>query len=148
MAVVSCLLTSTAILSFQTLRREHKTEQLKKRVGEDVEEWERSQVNSGEVSPEDYGLPADFAAESSKAAQRSKKKREWAKGEFDEGLIREQVGHITGDNRILTSVQLTRNYNFLGEESMAKVRGSYVVIVGCGGVGSWAALMLLRRWVP
>lgn len=90
-AVVSCLLTSTAILSFQTLRREHKTEQLKKQVGEDVEEWERSQVNSGEVSPEDYGLPPDFAAESSKAAVKGRKKREWAKGEFDEGLIREQV---------------------------------------------------------
>lgn len=29
---------------------------------------------------------------------------------------------------------------------MAKVRGSYVVVVGCGGVGSWAALMLLRRY--
>ena len=30
---------------------------------------------------------------------------------------------------------------------MAKVRESYVVVVGCGGVGSWAALMLLRRYV-
>lgn len=95
-AVISCLLTSTAILSFQTLRREHKTEQLKKQVGEDVEEWERSQANSGEVSPEDYGLPPDFQAESSKAAVRGKKKREWAKGEFDEGLIREQVRSYAG----------------------------------------------------
>lgn len=41
--------------------------------------------------------------------------------------------------------QLTRNYNFLGEEAMAKVRDSSVVVVGCGGVGSWCALMLLRR---
>lgn len=45
------------------------------------------------------------------------------------------------------SLQLTRNYNFLGEEAMAKVRDSYVVVVGCGGVGSWCALMLLRRYV-
>ena len=43
--------------------------------------------------------------------------------------------------------QLTRNYNFLGEEAMVKVRNGYVVIVGCGGVGSWCALMLLRRYV-
>lgn len=28
---------------------------------------------------------------------------------------------------------------------MAKVREGYVVVVGCGGVGSWCALMLLRR---
>lgn len=31
---------------------------------------------------------------------------------------------------------------------MAKVREGYVVVVGCGGVGSWAALMLLRRYAP
>lgn len=30
---------------------------------------------------------------------------------------------------------------------MVKVRKSYVVVVGCGGVGSWAALMLLRSYV-
>jgi tRNA A37 threonylcarbamoyladenosine dehydratase len=36
---------------------------------------------------------------------------------------------------------------FLGEEGMVKVRQSYVVVVGCGGVGSWAALMLLRSYV-
>jgi tRNA A37 threonylcarbamoyladenosine dehydratase len=30
---------------------------------------------------------------------------------------------------------------------MAAVRKSYVVVVGCGGVGSWCALMLLRRCV-
>lgn len=30
---------------------------------------------------------------------------------------------------------------------MAKIRGSSVVIVGCGGVGSWAALMLARSGV-
>lgn len=60
-----------------------------------------------------------------------RKEKNWEK-EFDEGLIREQ---------------LTRNYNFLGEESMGLVRKSYVVVVGCGGVGSWCALMLLRRLV-
>lgn len=46
----------------------------------------------------------------------------------------------------LTDIQLTRNYNFLGEEAMVKVRTGYVVVVGCGGVGSWCALMLLRRY--
>lgn len=51
---------------------------------------------------------------------------------YDESLIREQ---------------LTRNYSFLGEEGMSKVRNSFVVIVGAGGVGSWAALMLLRSGI-
>lgn len=58
--------------------------------------------------------------------------KEWKRGEFSEGLIREQ---------------LSRNYTYLGEESMEKVRDGYVVVVGCGGVGSWAALMLLRSGV-
>lgn len=50
-------------------------------------------------------------------------------GGFDEGLIREQ---------------LARNYAFFGEEGMAKIRSATVVIVGCGGVGSWTAMMLAR----
>lgn len=49
--------------------------------------------------------------------------------EYDEELIREQ---------------LARNYAFFGEEGMEKIRGSSVVVVGCGGVGSWAAVMLVR----
>ena len=52
--------------------------------------------------------------------------------EYSEELVREQ---------------LARNYAFFGEEGMARVRQSTVVIVGCGGVGSWAAVMLARSCV-
>jgi tRNA threonylcarbamoyladenosine dehydratase len=48
---------------------------------------------------------------------------------YDEGLIKEQ---------------LARNYAFFGEEGMASIRKATVVVVGCGGVGSWAAMMLAR----
>lgn len=48
---------------------------------------------------------------------------------YDEELIREQ---------------LARNYSFFGEDGMAKIRGGRVAIIGCGGVGSWAAVMLVR----
>ncbi|KAK0205194.1 hypothetical protein DFS33DRAFT_1427916 [Desarmillaria ectypa] len=51
---------------------------------------------------------------------------------FDEGLIREQ---------------LARNYAFFGDEGMAKVRSGSVAVIGCGGVGSWAAVMLVRSGV-
>jgi hypothetical protein len=47
----------------------------------------------------------------------------------------------------LVREQLARNYAFLGEEGVARVRESSVVIVGCGGVGSWAAVMLARSGV-
>lgn len=52
--------------------------------------------------------------------------------EYDEELIREQ---------------LARNYAFFGEEGMSKIRKGTVVVVGCGGVGSWAAVMLARSGV-
>lgn len=51
---------------------------------------------------------------------------------YDEDLIKEQ---------------LARNYAFFGEEGMSKIRGGNVVVVGCGGVGSWAAVMLVRSGV-
>ncbi|CAI2172164.1 2750_t:CDS:2 [Funneliformis geosporum] len=51
---------------------------------------------------------------------------------FDETLIKEQ---------------LARNIAFLGEEGVEKLRKSFVIIVGAGGVGSWAALMLIRSGV-
>jgi tRNA threonylcarbamoyladenosine dehydratase len=40
--------------------------------------------------------------------------------------------------------QLARNYAFFRVEGMQKIRSGNVVIVGCGGVGSWAAVMLVR----
>lgn len=55
-----------------------------------------------------------------------------AKKEHSEELIREQ---------------LARNYAFLSEEGMAKVRGQRVVVIGAGGVGSWVVTMLIRSGV-
>lgn len=52
--------------------------------------------------------------------------------EFEESLIHEQ---------------LSRNIAFLGEDNVKKIRNSFVIVVGAGGVGSWAALMLLRSGV-
>jgi hypothetical protein len=57
----------------------------------------------------------------------------WLPRQFDEDIVQEF---------------LARNYAFFGAESMTAVRKATVVVVGCGGVGSWAALMLLRRYLP
>nr|GAT51747.1 predicted protein [Mycena chlorophos] len=51
---------------------------------------------------------------------------------YDEDLIREQ---------------LARNYAFFGEEGMQRIRKGCVVVVGCGGVGSWASVMLVRSGI-
>ncbi|QLL30639.1 hypothetical protein HG536_0A04560 [Torulaspora globosa] len=49
--------------------------------------------------------------------------------EYDDSLFREQ---------------LARNYAFLGEEGMEKLKQQYFVVVGAGGVGSWVVTMLVR----
>lgn len=61
----------------------------------------------------------------------------------------EQIGRSVGSeyNEELVREQLARNYVFFGEEGMAKIRKGKVVVVGCGGVGSWAAVMLVRSYV-
>lgn len=56
--------------------------------------------------------------------------------------------HIGPYNEDLVKEQLARNYAFFGDEGMAHVRAGSVVVVGCGGVGSWAAVMLVRSCVP
>ncbi|RKP28482.1 ubiquitin--protein ligase molybdopterin-converting factor [Metschnikowia bicuspidata] len=43
--------------------------------------------------------------------------------------------------------QLARNYAFLTEDGMQKVRAQRIVVVGCGGVGSWVVAMLVRSGV-
>ena len=72
-------------------------------------------------------LPGPEAYRSSYGRNSRKAPKKW-----DEALLREQ---------------LARNYSFLGEEGMDKLRKASVTVVGAGGVGSWAALMLLRSGV-
>ncbi|CEP60874.1 tRNA threonylcarbamoyladenosine dehydratase LALA0_S02e01596g [Lachancea lanzarotensis] len=43
--------------------------------------------------------------------------------------------------------QLARNYAFLGEEAMEKLKNQYIVVVGAGGVGSWVVTMLVRSGI-
>ncbi|KAJ2177985.1 hypothetical protein GGF45_003044 [Coemansia sp. RSA 551] len=54
---------------------------------------------------------------------------------------------LTPNEESLIREQLARHYAFLGADGMAKLRDSFVVVVGAGGVGSWAAMMLLRSGV-
>lgn len=52
-----------------------------------------------------------------------------------------------GHSEELIREQLARNYAFLGEDGMAKVRDQRIVVVGAGGVGSWVCTMLVRSGV-
>ncbi|KAJ5381644.1 tRNA threonylcarbamoyladenosine dehydratase 2 [Penicillium cataractarum] len=50
-------------------------------------------------------------------------------------------------NTDLILEQLARNRVFLTDEGLAKLRGSYIIVVGCGGVGSHAVASLARSGV-
>jgi tRNA A37 threonylcarbamoyladenosine dehydratase len=47
----------------------------------------------------------------------------------------------------LVREQLSRNYSFFGEDAMASIQSAFVIVVGCGGVGSHAAHMLVRSGI-
>lgn len=88
-ALATSLGTTAAILSFQALRREHRTERLKKQVGEDVKEWERTQNLDDDEEAEGR---AERWADGESVMGGGRRTGSWGEGEFDEGLIREQVG--------------------------------------------------------
>lgn len=88
-ALATAITTTSLILTFQSLRREHRTERLKKEVGEDVEEWEKNKAGMG------MGTPEEVAERM--ASEGEGRRREWKKGEYDEGLIREQVGEASSE---------------------------------------------------
>ncbi|KAJ2080924.1 hypothetical protein H4R24_002724 [Coemansia sp. RSA 988] len=54
---------------------------------------------------------------------------------------------LTPNEESLFQEQLARHYAFFGQNGMASLRDSFVIVVGAGGVGSWAAMMLLRSGV-
>ncbi|KAG1872968.1 hypothetical protein DFJ58DRAFT_760559 [Suillus subalutaceus] len=64
-------------------------------------------------------------------------------------LMNEQIFRVDVDgyDEELIREQLARCYAFFGDEGMARVREKSVVVVGCGGVGSWVAVMLVRSGV-
>ncbi|KAF9291957.1 hypothetical protein BGZ68_001043 [Mortierella alpina] len=59
----------------------------------------------------------------------------------------QQVEGKIGFDEELVLEQLARNIAFLGEEGVQKLRDSFVVVVGAGGIGSWAASMLIKSGV-
>jgi tRNA A37 threonylcarbamoyladenosine dehydratase len=71
---------------------------------------------------------ANDAKKSKSSSKKSKTKPE----EYPQDLLREQ---------------LSRNFSFIGEEGMQKLRSAFVVVVGAGGVGSHAVHLLARSGV-
>lgn len=66
--------------------------------------------------------------------------------ERDLGLIKRSRANRTYDDELFRE-QLARNYAFLGEEGMQKIRNTSVIVCGVGGVGSSVVTYLIRSGV-
>ncbi|THH05781.1 hypothetical protein EW145_g4541 [Phellinidium pouzarii] len=122
-AVAGSLATFCAISSYQTYARRRRRQELQEEVNEAL-----ARENSS-AQFMDF-IPAEV---SNLVAERVEPiKERLLRGEHPEELFREQ---------------LARCYALFKEEGMERVRSAKVVIVGCGGVGSWAAVMLVRSGV-
>jgi hypothetical protein len=119
-ALVSSTLTALTILSIQTLKRDAALSSLKQ---------EAALVPPSNIHRLNSIGAEDLTQETVKEriiASRAKR------GEYDDELIMEQ---------------LARNRSFFGDEGLGRIRKGFVIVVGAGGVGSWAATMLARSGI-
>ena len=123
-AVVSGVTVAAAILGYQALDREERLSRLKGSIPTAGDDLSSSQVLN------DWGgaVPALDKEDLRNAALA----RRAQAGDFDEELVHEQ---------------LARNRVFLTPEGLDKLRRSFVVVVGLGGVGSHCAAALARSGV-
>ncbi|KAF2144073.1 uncharacterized protein K452DRAFT_152440 [Aplosporella prunicola CBS 121167] len=85
-----------------------------------------------EVKLTEYGAAADVFAPTKEDERSVALAIRARSGDYDDDLILEQ---------------LARNRVFLTDEGLAKLRSSFVIVVGCGGVGSHAVAALARSGV-
>lgn len=123
-AIVSGAVVAGAILGYQHVKRIERTEDLKKSI---------PALGAGDEGKlTDWGV-ASTQSNLSKEDERSAKLAERAqKGDYDDELILEQ---------------LARNRVFLTDAGLQKLRSAFVIVVGCGGVGSHCTAALARSGV-
>ncbi|GAA95582.1 uncharacterized protein L969DRAFT_85265 [Mixia osmundae IAM 14324] len=128
LASFASLGTATLILGTQDVRRRAYRRTLRQEVEEEVREQPLDTLDllidskqvSGRTTPARRATPLQQEDENDTAR------------EMDQAIIDEH---------------LARNYAFMGKEGVQRVRDAFVIVVGLGGVGSAAALMLARSGV-
>ncbi|KLJ12050.1 hypothetical protein EMPG_12807 [Blastomyces silverae] len=123
-AVLSGAAVAGAILGYQSVKRQAAVQKLKASIP-DLDEQHTTQKLT------EFGLatPPKLSKEDARSAALARRAQA---GDYDDDLILEQ---------------LARNRVFLTDAGLAKLRSSFVIIVGCGGVGSHAAAALARSGV-
>ncbi|KAF7557654.1 hypothetical protein G7046_g6003 [Stylonectria norvegica] len=121
-AVLSGATAASLVLGYQSLAREERVHELKDSIPSNDPNLRKLNSFGGSSAP---------ALDKEDARNQALALRAQA-GDFDEELILEQ---------------LARNRVFLTPEGLDKLRGSFVIVVGCGGVGSHCAASLARSGV-
>ncbi|PSS03197.1 hypothetical protein BD289DRAFT_381323 [Coniella lustricola] len=121
-AVISGGLVAAGILSYQRLSHDKRVERLKNSIPDAGDETALQKLTSlGTIpAPDKEDIRTEALARRAQA------------GDFDDELVLEQ---------------LARNRVFLTPEGLDKLRSSFVVVVGCGGVGSHATAAFSRSGV-
>ncbi|KAK2879936.1 hypothetical protein FQN49_000724 [Arthroderma sp. PD_2] len=123
-AVLSGVAVAGAILGYQSVKRQAAVEELKASIPALDERSAEKLTEYGVATP-----PMAVSEEDRRSALLAKRAQQ---GDYDDDLILEQ---------------LARNRVFLNDEGLAKLRSSFIIVVGCGGVGSHAAAALARSGV-
>ncbi|KAI1945449.1 hypothetical protein LOZ57_004135 [Ophidiomyces ophidiicola] len=125
-ALLSGTAVAGAILGYQAVKRKAAVDQLKKSIPELHHDHAAHSLTEFGVLP-----PPSF--KQSKEDERSAALAWRAQdGDYDEDLILEQ---------------LARNRAFLTDDGLKKLRSAFIIVVGCGGVGSHAIAALARSGV-
>lgn len=124
-AVASGAVAVGVVLGYQKFRRRSRIRHLKEEADELSQELEASKLTEWGAAS-DFFAPTDEDRRSAALAFRARQ------GDYDDELILEQ---------------LARNRVFLTDEGLEKLRNSFVIVVGCGGVGSHAAVAVARSGV-
>ncbi|BGP17641.1 hypothetical protein JCM10213_001293 [Rhodosporidiobolus nylandii] len=133
-AAASTAVTAGSLLAAQSLRRASRRRRLKSMVDE-------VQQNGGDEDEDelmDFTRPVGSRRGSLAAASHKTARQANSEG---------RKGKKKGTSEVIVREALARNYAFLGDEKMDAVREKFVVVVGLGGVGSAAAVMLVRSGI-
>ncbi|KAE8863613.1 hypothetical protein PTNB73_06820 [Pyrenophora teres f. teres] len=121
-AAVSGFVVGSAILGLQKARRMMRVADLKASIPEISDDHRSSRLT-------EYGAASKIFAPSKEDERSMALAARARKGDYDDDLILEQ---------------LARNRVFLTDSGLGKLRNAFVVVVGCGGVGSHATAALAR----
>ncbi|KAH7408474.1 hypothetical protein DE146DRAFT_375738 [Phaeosphaeria sp. MPI-PUGE-AT-0046c] len=121
-AVISGAVVASTILGFQQARRLYRVADLKASIPEIDDEHHAQRLT-------EYGAASTVFVPSKEDERSTALAARARKGDYDDELILEQ---------------LARNRVFLTDDGLAKLRNAFVIVVGCGGVGSHATAALAR----